>query len=765
MYCEEVSNQRLDKIQQTLDFPLERYSVQSCIQFAEWTNTLINEDAYRSAAKRNIKAVRSLWDYDSKLGHAPLFKTAAHEAEFYKKDIQNRILNERTICKWDANYFMDRYYPIKNHEGIYVPYQALPAQKIWRRIRSDLNKSSLPIKQFDLKGRQQGDTTEKQGLLLQRLNFFPDVDCLIASKQDKDTGIMSLKLINALDRLPFWLRIFYESFETGAGYRFDNNSFIDLAWGTQEFLGKGQTPTACHLSEIASFKYPKSAIENALFRAMHESEWLLQFLEGTAEARDDWFHKKVKEIISAMERGTTSWNFTFIPWFYRRDIYPTDTYIKARSAAFSKWIPKPETLAMAKMAENSVKSWKYSREELGSNWKMDREQMFYYEIEREQAEREDRLAEFLSQMPTTVDEAFQHAGRTLYKVTLIEDYNRRARAKIPEVYKLKGDPSEVSSQYWPEPDEILPAEEGGKTIYIPCHWNEAIPPSIFEFVQVRFDGWDSFDATNKFIIWFHPKPNETYSQAVDTSDGLGRDVSDDAIVNINRIGTADARDRQCLEWASPEVPLGSMWPFVLASATYYSLPIGQQILSAIECNKGYELQNAMIQRGWWNLYKRLDESSPYQDESKIQKYGFWTDRATRPGLIGHFHQFFLGMHYEIYSPLLIDEVRDLQKVRRPNSELGFSGEKILGKKDNRVITAAINLFASHRREIAGHEKKSWEERRRVADNVVDIKVFKGLDYDKIDDGDFIQEIRNSFGIPALRDGELDFDEYDEELDF
>lgn len=748
MYSRKISDERLDKIQQNLPFQLKRYSQQECEQFAEYTNYLIDKDVYESAAKRNIKSVKNIFADGS------IFKSKAHKAKFYEQEVQERIENERIISKWDANYWQDNYYQVKNHEGIYVPYVPLPAQRIWRRIRADLNEKHLPIKQLDLKGRQQGDTTEKQGLLLQRISFLPGADCLVASKQDKDTAIMVQKLLSALDRQPFWLRPFYEQFTTGEGYRFDNGSFIDLGGGQQEFLGKGQTPTACHLSEIASFKYPKSAIENALFRAMHESEWLLQFLEGTAEARDDWFHKKVKEIISAMERGTTSWHFNFIAWFFRRDLYPTDTYIRARSSAFASWIPKPETLAMAKVAENSVKSWKYSREELGSNWTMDREQMFYYEIEREQAEREDRLAEFLSQMPTTVDEAFQHAGKTLYKINLIQDYEAKARSIIPEVYKLKGDPSEVSPQYWPEPDEIEP---DGRIIEVTCRWNDGIPASVFQLIQVKFDGWDNFDPVNKFIIWEHPKYGFNYSGAVDTSDGLGRDISDDAIICINRIGTAEFRDRQVCEFSSPEIPLGSMWPFALCIFTYYSRYTNYQILSTIECNKGYELQNALIQRGYRNQFKRLDESSPYQDESKIQKYGFWTDKGTRPAIIGHFNTFFLGRHYEIFSPLLLSEVRDLQKVRKPNNELGFSGEKILGKKDNRVITAAINLYASHRGEIAGHEKKTWEQRTRNEENIVDIKKFKGFDYERDDLGDIALDYRNDDNLDFL-DEDLDIEE-------
>jgi hypothetical protein len=738
MYSRKISDERLSKIQQNLPFTLQRYSQQECAQFVEYTNYLIDKDVYEAAAKRNIKAIKSIFADGS------IFKSKAHRNKYFDKEIQERIQNEQIICKWDANYWQDSYYQIKNHEGIYVPYSPLPGQRIWRRIRSDLNFKRLPIKLLDLKGRQQGDTTEKQGLLLQRLSFVPDADCIIASKMDKDTGIMINKLLAGLDRQPFWMRPFYEQYTTGEGYRFDNGSFIDLGYGTQESLGKGQTPTACHLSEIALFKHPESAIDNALFNAMHESEWLLQFLEGTAEARDDWFHKKVKEVIADMARGTTTWYFNFIPWFVRRDLFPTPTYIRGRTEAFTNWIPKPETLAMTKVAENWVKSWKYAREELGSNWKMDKEQMFYYEIERDHAERTDKLAEFLSQKPTTVDEAFQHAGKTLYNINLIQSYERSALAKIPEVYKLKGDPTEVSPNYWPNPNEIL---EDGKVIEVTCRWNDGIPSSIFQLIQIRFDGWDNFDPTNKFIIWEHPKFGFDYSGAVDTSDGLGASISDNSVININRIGTAEFRDKQVCEFSSPEIPLGSMWPFVLCILTYYSRYTNSQILSCIECNKGYELQNALINRGYRNHYKRLDESSPYQDESRIQKYGFWTDRRSRPELIGHFNTFFLGRHYEIYSPMLLSEVRDLQKVRKPNNELGFSGDKIVGKKDDRILAAAINLYASHRREIAGHERKSWESRNKNEENIIDIKSFKGLEYEQ-----------------SFEENKLDFGYYNDELE-
>jgi hypothetical protein len=64
-------------------------------------------------------------------------------------------------------------------------------------------------------------------------------------------------------------------------------------WNTKS-LGRGETPTVAHGSEIASYLYPEKSIEAALGKAMHETIWMLKILEGTAEGRDDWLHKNGK---------------------------------------------------------------------------------------------------------------------------------------------------------------------------------------------------------------------------------------------------------------------------------------------------------------------------------------------------------------------------------------------------------------------------------------------------------------------------------------
>jgi hypothetical protein len=83
-------------------------------------------------------------------------------------------------------------------------------------------------------------------------------------------------LLNSLDLQPYWLRPFTTNFKSGEFYIFDNNSYLDLGYGTQHSLGRGQTPTVAHLSKLQAYLYPYESIENALGKAMHETIWMLK---------------------------------------------------------------------------------------------------------------------------------------------------------------------------------------------------------------------------------------------------------------------------------------------------------------------------------------------------------------------------------------------------------------------------------------------------------------------------------------------------------
>lgn len=718
MYNHQVISSRLSKVQAKLPFELEYHSLSQVESAIDFINNLIDLPLYEESVKGG-KAKTQI-----------VFKDLASKKEFESPEIQQFIQNESIISQLDCFYWMDNYYKISNIENKFIQYHPNTPQKIWERIHSKLEGLGRAIRTLDLKARQVGKTTFAQGVVQHRLQFYSDIKSMIASKDDKSSGRMASMFIDSLNRQPFWLRSQVNSFETGGFWQFENGSRLDIGYGTQRSLSKGTTPTVSHLSEIALFKYWIEAVENALMRAMHETIWLLQIFEGTAEGRDDGsgklsdgpalFHRKVKETISGMENGTTSLYFSFIPYFLREDIYPPPAYIDGRSEAFAKFIPSKETLIHAKKAETWVKSNTEMREIVGSNYKMPIETMFWYETERNAAINEDRLGVFLSQCPADWEEAFQHAGRTIYPIEIITHHADNAQSKIPEVYKLKGDENEVPQDFWPTKDEILPS---GRIISITTNHNSSIPPSHFQLIQVKFEGWDKFDPVNKILIWEHPLRNHVYGAATDTSDGLGRKISDNAVHEVFRKGTVESSIKQVCEFVSPEIPMRRMWPFVLCINTYYSLE--KQIQWACEVNQGYELQNIVIERGWWNLYNRIDESN--LSASVSNKFGFKTTPPSRTALINHINAMIIGKWIDIYSVPLISEMKDLQKVTHQTSQLNIQRDKILGKIDDRFMASGICIYMLDRDQILGFEKAMWEQRRREEDNKLEFKSF--VDYE------------------------------------
>jgi len=630
--------------------------------------------------------------------------------------------NERILCKWDADYFLTRYYKILNAEGIYVPFAYLVPQHVNMRIMARLQKARRALRKWTIKARQQGETTWSQGIILQRLAYFSDIVSMIASLDSDSSGELSKKFISAMNLLPYWNRPQLTKFRTEEEYTYDNGSNFDLGWGTQKSLGRGRTPLISHISEIPFFKYPNEALEASLFNAMHESIWQILLCEGTAEAREDYYHLKTKEIIKGMEAGTTSFIFCFHPWCARRDLFPTDAWMRARSLAYENWKPSSEVIAHATKLRNWVISNEDYRAEFGSAWKLSREQMFYYELEKRAAIQRNDLQTFLREKPSDPEEAFQHAGQTIYPVQTIIRVSDEAQSVIPQVYKLRGDPREVPPEFWPTPEEIKP---DGEVITIRCDWNPAIPYVEFELVEIEFHGWDNFDPTNKILIWEHPLENAEYGISLDTSDGLGRSISDDAILMGIKKGTVAYKDKQVCEFASPEIPQNMIWPWTLAICTYYSPE--EQCLFTPETNKGSEAVTSMQNRGWGNIFSMYDGGKMAKGIIQGTKFGFETNPRNRHELVNHVNSFIIGGWVEIYSMHLIMELKDLVKKRTVSNVIGTINDKISGKKDNRFMAFGIGLYALHRDEIIGIQKAAWEERIKNQNSRVIFKSFKVIE--------------------------------------
>lgn len=691
-------------------FELTYHSVNEVQEMADHLDTLIDLNLYNSTKETsNVKIV-------------------------YKRDLDESELiwieNEITICKWDCNYFQDRYYKVLDEQGIWRQFSPLIPQKVNRRIRARQQLARRSLDKWTVKARQQGETTDSQGVILQRLNYFSDIKSLISSKDSDSTGKMSDMFIKAMNKLPWWNRTHYKRFETGAEYEFDNGSLLDLGWGTQTSIGRGRTPVIAHCSEIPFYKDPKKALEEALFNAMHESIWRIFLAEGTAEVRGDYYHEKTKEIIAGMETGLVSFIFCFHPWCARRDLFPTETWIRARNEAFNKWSPSSETIAHANKLRNWVLNNEDYRAEFGSNWQLDREQMFYYETEKNAAINKNMLHAFLKEKPSDPEEAFQNAGQSLYPIQTIIKISDRAQEKVPEVYKLRGDPNEINPLLFPEDHE---RDTSKPIINISPQWNTNIPRFHYELIPIKFNGWDHFNPQNKILIWEHPLTHVIYGMSCDDSDGLGVNQSDDAVFEIAKKGTIEYPDKQVCEFVSAELPPMNLRPFGLALATYYSP--NEQLLLVPETNKSTEFLNGMQNVGWDNIYRRSQTDRADKDFIVSNLLGFKTNPANRRQLVAHFNSLIIGDFVEIYSMMLIQELKDLVKQKTLRPVLGELNEKILaarGKSDNRFMAFGILMYALHRDEILGLEQAAWQQRRKTENSIVILKEWQGDPLDKID---------------------------------
>jgi hypothetical protein len=734
LYAQEIINQNLSSIKPSyiwqdkrVYFDLKEYSKDEILQRVDALNNYIKLDVYEETKKESAKKVR----IELKNPNNPIPPTAL---EF--------IANERIMSQLNCWHFLENYYYISDVTNRFILYSPTKPQLIWKHINAKMESQGRAIRELRGKARQTTSSTDAIGKILHRDMFYPDIKSALASYKDDASWKLGNMYMDAYDRLPFWLKPLKSKYHEGDFYLFENNSILYIAAGTTETLTTGTTPTVSLCSEISRYKYPEQSIEASLLKSMHETKYLFQIFESTANGNDDdnYFKQKWEETIIGMEKGTSSLYASFIPWVLRDDIYPTREYILGRSKAFNNYKPSIETLAYAKKVEQYIRSNPDITKVIGSNWHMPIEQMFYYETERAAAEKNNTLWIFLQEMPATPEEMFQNSGKTVYSIQTIEYYNNKCYEKTPEVYKLKGDATEIDPAFWPTSDEI---KENGKRIIIkPRYIDEC--RSDYELVECNFNGWDKFDYKNKILIWEHPRLDSTYGLGIDNNEGLGEKVSDDSVIEILRKGTIREKDAQVAEIASPDLNPNRLWPYALALGTYYS-PKEQSLIANELNNGGVELQNNLIQRGWGNFPKIYNSEDMGKDISEVKRYGVHTNNRTRPLYQNKFNDFLFGKWLEFYSLKLLEELKNLKAKPRLDGTIKFSGTR-----DNRFMAMAIVVYHLHELEIMGYQKASWESRIKEESQVMNFKSYNQYSYEK-----------KVFSIDNIKDGTFEYENDDE----
>lgn len=622
-------------------------------------------------------------------------------------DLQEKrwIRNERIMCRLDFQYFATRYAFIRSDDGRLLLFSPNIAQRIIHTMRAENELKQIAIANIDLKARQLGVSTDTEICVQHRAQFYSHTNAVVASSDPDKSTKMAGMMERVLDNQPTYLRPKTRQVQ-GELIEFPlQHSFISIQHGTQ-FTGisRGDTPTVAHLSELCDFDNPEDLVDASLMRAMHDSPWMFLVLESTAQGRRNWWHKSWEHAKANWSSGRSRLRPIFLPWFVGSDLYPTDTWLRARPIPLD-WKPASTTIAHAERARNYVRSNKLLTQFLGADWAMPYTQMWFYEVERAEHLAKNELNKFLQEMPADDLEAFQSTAISVFDTDTISWYRDEAGRRTPlGVYTILGDDIpdrlRIPERQW---DQDRPS------FTVKANWS---PGQTYEytFQPIQWDGYSTDDGLGKVYIYEHPQDYENYGFGVDTSDGLGQDRS---VVFGLRKGDLHRNDFQCVEYANPYINAFDLWPICMALGTYYSVKkdgMLHQPRMAIECKgNGEATQNELRKRGWTNFHMWVRYDTKRIRKGNANKLGIFTNYWFRTMMMDWIIKFLRDGWLDICSPWFVVEMEDLERGEEVQ-EL----KATYGGHDDRIMACGMVLLSLYDTEIRTGGKSPGVQRVLLA---------------------------------------------------
>jgi hypothetical protein len=322
------------------------------------------------------------------------------------------------------------------------------------------------------------------------------------------------------------------------------------------------------------------------------------------------------------------------------------------------------------------------------NWTLPRHQMWYYEIERDAAQRKGHLNKFLAEVPADDEECFQSTAISVIDQDIVQSYKEKVREPLG-VYAIVGDGIHASlvpprSQWWTGPDAPP---------VITVHCAEVLRSAeTYQFIPLKFEGYPTYDPMGKLFLYEWPEPGEQYGLGVDTGDGIGQDWS---VIEGFRKGNATRPHAQSCEFSSPYIKADQLWPMVLALGCFYSVfnPMAQrrtQSRVAVECRGNGEIAQKELQmRGWVNFHpwKRYDRKRPMQTKD-VHQWGVFTNVWFRSMMMDRLLTTIDEESLEIGSPWFVSEMATLERdVDEQSARAAYKTH------DDRIMALGFILFS------------------------------------------------------------------------
>jgi hypothetical protein len=571
-----------------------------------------------------------------------------------------------------------------------------------------------------LKARQLGVSTFSEALVAHRLVTRAHIRALSGADVEEQAGYLFRMVVRIYDQLPWFLRPGKVYFNKNRELSLANQSFLKTAWGkstrgalqtvsgaegSKGSIGRGQTYSVVHISELPTWENPEQ-LDTALLPAIPYATDTLVLYEATAEFAGDWWHKHWL----ASGEGEGRFSNIFIPWCAEPSKYALPAPVD--------WTPLVSTTTHAVKCERDSPKWFGGR-----TVTLTRDQLYWYERTRAFYEKKGQLYKFLKEYPADDLECFQYAGRSVFTLEQLEAIDQAGSRKLLDVWAvepaveiaaLRRDPSLPSADL--QAQRVVPplaphVSVGSSPI---AHLTEPVPPG-YGFRRLDKAQLAALPNLRQGVlaIWEYPRKRgpRRYIMGVDVSDGLGQDYS---VIDVIRQPTIEEPAEQVAQYVTNVLDPKALAFVCDAVGRYYQDADQIEALAAIETNNhGLATQDTLqLHLGYSHFYvwEYADAASPARRYST--RIGWLTSPRTRPLLLASFYGAVTAVDpvssqpdFILNSPITRGELRHFITA----TTIG-EAEAARGQHDDGVMAAAIGHYVAWR--MAGGEVEPVAERRR-----------------------------------------------------
>ena len=453
-----------------------------------------------------------------------------------------------------------------------------------------------------------------------------------------------------------------------------------------------------HLSEIGDIPNPKKTIEEGLLPAAHSSSKLFLILEGTGNGSVGWQADKWRACKEDWPKGLSRLRPVFVPWPMAPDLYPEPDWLRSNPVP-GDWIPMEATRKHVKRCELYIHSTDYLERVVGKDWRMPREQQWFWEFKYREYARTHSQKIWLSQMPADDYEALQGKNDLVFDPIVVETINTERKQEF-QAYAITG--NSIDDGFEPNPDEIdynLPRIRVEWTSHRAQRYDWLlIPLKPFEEANEK-------KSLDKVLIFEEPNMQpghegepQDYSIGIDTADGLGHEDEERSTLCIVRSMKGENCDEQAAELCSNRINAPQMVGFAACLAAWYGKntidPRGCKFAIEQRERPGDDCQLQLKLMGF--KFHHIDTRYDNKDvkENKGHKEGWFSTAWSVPMLMNRFIDAIVNGWFKPNSRYLIAECGSLERklaANRGKSKL----EHQSGKFDDRVRAAAQAYFTRH----------------------------------------------------------------------